>query len=583
MIRAKAWGCRSGLVAAALTALGLPVWAADVTRPAEVAGVAATKTVSDVLLTWPAVTLDAAGNAETVSQYRVYRASTPDFVPNAGNRIGTPAGPTFADSGAASNANNYFYLVTAVDAAGNESANKPSSVTTPATLTGNYTDTTIELQWTQAQPVGQVSGYRIYYGKKAKRYDFTKDVGLSLSSSMTGLELNVNWYFAVAAIDSNGNESAFSNEYIDAVAGRVKLRAHNDDYLCWGASKCVPNSPDKVQRSDGWQLNVPVDFPVGDWKKITVTYTIDSRLCKAGQNGTTDKCGGTNPGGYNTCGDPWDRIANLYLVLDESCITNGASCINNNQLELMRAITPFGTDAPAPLGDGVIPPRVLTLDVTPYATLLTGRKYVGAEIGHFVQAGWHVTVDFNFSKRPEEASPDKPAAAVQVVGFGGAPLPTRSVSIPAGATKVMMRVFTSGHGGTQYCDGGSNNGATCTSSANCPGGSCQNCDEFCHRTNRILRNGSVIWSQVPWKAECQAGPIFRPNCWDWNACGLASCLFPRAGWCPGVIACHTDSPCDNDLDMTSQLAAGGTYNIDYDVLVNRGSWSVSLVMYWYLP
>jgi hypothetical protein len=33
--------------------------------------------------------------------------------------------------------------------------------------------------------------------------------------------------------------------------------------------------------------------------------------------------------------------------------------------------------------------------------------------------------------------------------------------------------------------------------------------------------------------------------------------------------------------MTSQLAAGGTYNIDYDVLVQRGSWSVSLVMYWY--
>ncbi|MFN7966356.1 MAG: peptide-N-glycosidase F-related protein [Acidobacteriota bacterium] len=419
----------------------------------------------------------------------------------------------------------------------------------------------------------------MYYGKRAKSYDFTKDVGLALSTSMTGLELNVNWYFAVVAIDANGNESAFSNEYIDAVAGRVKLRAHNDDYLCWGASKCVPNSPDKVQRSDGWQLNVPVDFPVGDWKKITVTYTIDSRLCKAGQNGTTDKCGGTNPGGYNTCGDPWDRIANLYLVLDESCLSNGASCINNNQLELMRAITPFGTDAPAPLGDGRVGPRVLTMDVTPFKSLLTGRKYVGAEIGHFVQAGWHVTVDFNFSKRPDEASPKKPADGVTIVGYGGAPLPTRSVAVPASATKVYMRVFTSGHGGTQYCDGGTNNGASCTSNANCPGGSCQNCDEFCHRTNRILRNTTPIWQQVPFRTDCSPAGLF--DCQNWNACGWPSCTFSRAAWCPGYIACHTNAPCDQDIDLTSQLPAGGTYNIDYDVLVNRGSWSVSLVMFWY--
>lgn len=558
-----------------------PVLAADVTRPAEVTGVLGNRASGDVVLNWTGVTVDAAGNPETVASYRVYRDTVSNFLPDrtgGSNRIGTSTLPTFTDAGAGTGTAKYYYLVTAVDTAGNESGTKPAKFTTLPTLTGNYTDTTIDLTWTAAAPAAQLSGYRVYYGKKSHRYDFVKDVGLATSTSLTGLELDVNWYSAVVAVDLSGNESAFSNEYVEAVAGRVKLRAQNDSYLCWGAAKCPPPA-DAVQRQDGWELNVPVDFPEGNWKKITVTYTIDSRLCKAGQNGTTDKCGGTNPGGYNPCGDPWDRTAHLWLVLDD-CITTGGSCHTNNNLELMRAITPFGTDAAAPAGDGRVGPRRLTLDITPFAPLLTGRRYVGTEIGHFVQAGWHVTVDFAFSKRPEEASPKRPAAGIQVVGFGGAPLPTRSVSVPAGATKVMMRLFTTGHGGSQFCDGGSNNGGACTSNANCPGGSCQNCDEFCHRTNRILRNGTPIFTTVPFRTDCSPGSIV--DCQNWNACGWPSCTFSRAGWCPGYIACHQTGTCDQDLDMTSSLSAGGTYNIDYDVQVMRGSWAVSLVLYWYM-
>lgn len=565
---------RSALVCCA--ALALPALAADVTRPADVSGVLVTKTPSDVQLSWNAVTVDALGGAETVASYRVYRGTAPNFVPDktgGSNRIGTPSGPLFSDTGAAANGTTFYYLVTAVDAAGNESSSLPSTVTTPAVLSSSWTDTTIELSWTQAQPAANVARYRVYYGKASRKYDFFKDVGTATSTSLTGLELWVNWYTTVVAIDTNGNESPYSNEGVDAVAGRVRVRAHNDDYLCWGAGGCPPRSG-TVQRADGWQLMVPVDFPLGDWKRVRVTYTIDSRLCKVGQNGTTDKCGGTNPGGYNPCGDPWDRIANLFLVLDEACLSNGQSCINSNQLELMRAITPFGTDAPAPLGDGRVPPRVLTLDVTPFAPLLTGRRYVGAEIGHYVQAGWHVTTEFEFSERPDEASAKKPAAGFAMLGYGGAPLPAATLNVPANATKVYMRVFTTGHGGTLYCDGGSNNGNSCTSSAGCPGGSCQNCDEFCHRTNRILKNGSPVWTQVPWNT-CTVA------CTGWNACGIPSCAFPRAGWCPGYIGCHKDAPCDQDLDLTTSFPAGSSSNVSYDVLVQRGSWSVSLVAYWY--
>jgi hypothetical protein len=577
----------AGPIAATLSCLVIcaEVFAADVTRPAEIAGVTVTRSAEDVALNWDPATLDAAGNPETVASYRIYRGTTPDFVPDragGSNRVGSVAAPPFTDTGAVTVAAPYFYLVSALDAAGNESGTRPPSVTTPPVLSGNWTDTTIELSWTGATPAGNVAGYRVYYGKASRRYEFFKDVGLATSTSLLGLETYVNWYSAVVAVDADGNESAYSNEHIDAVAGRVRVRAHDDDYLCWGAGGCPPK-PGQVQRVDGWQLMVPTDFPVGDWKRVLVTYTIDSRLCKVGQNGTTDKCGGSNPGGYNPCGDPWDRIANLFLVLDD-CIEAGTSCITQNNVELMRAITPFGTDAPAPKGDGVVPPRRLTLDVTPYAPLLTGRRYVGAEIGHYVQAGWHVTSEFEFSERPDEASPKKPAAGIEVIGFGGAPLPTRTVTVPANATKVYMRLFTTGHGGTQYCDGGTKDGDPCTASSQCPGGSCQNCDEFCHRTNQILRNNAVIFSTVPWVDCCVAqfpGDPFCQGCRSWNACGFPSCTFDRAGWCPGYIGCHKNAPCDQDLDLTSQFPPGGTYNIDYKVLVQRGSWLVSLALYWY--
>ena len=571
---------RRWLVSLAILAVA-PAQAADVVKPAEVTGLTASRATPDVQLGWAAVTADVTGSPETVTQYRIYRGLTPDFVPDragGSNRIGTSATTSFVDAGAAVTGDPYHYLVSAVDAAGNESAIEPATVTTPPTLSGSWTDTTIELSWSGAAPADQVSKYLVYYGTAPARYDFVKDVGAATSTSMTGLALNTNYHFAVVAVDLAGNESGFSNEHVDVVAGRIAFKAHDQDYLCWGAAKC-PVDPGEVQRSDGWQLMVPVDFPQGSWSRVLLKFTMDSRLCTEGQNGCTNRCGeDAAQGGWNPCGDPWDRIATVFLVLDETCIANGTSCANRENLELIHAITPFGTDAPPPAGRGIVPPRVVTFDITPYVPLLAGRKYVGAEIGHFTQAGWHVTTEFQFSKRPDEVSPEPPADGIRLIGWGDTPFPTRSVTVPATATQVKMRLFTTGHGGNLRCDGGSNNGGACTSNANCPGGSCQNCDEFCHRTNRILKNGAPVWTVVPWNS---CGFPFDTSCWGWNSCGQASCPFNRAGWCPGNISCHTSGACDQDLDMTAHFPPGGTYDVGYDVLVQTGSWSVSLVLYWY--
>jgi hypothetical protein len=616
-----------GMLGLALAAAPGVAQAADVTNPAEVTELRANRNGTDVDFTWDPTILDAAGQPETVDLYRVYRGEVPDFVPDkdgGSNVIGTPTSESFTDAGAGIvGGPDFYYLVTAVDVAGNESISKTPTVTTPPVLSGQWTDTGIDLNWTDAQPSDQVSTYLVYYGRTSGQYEGVDDVGLVSAYSLTGLETNVNWYISVVAVDLNGNESAFSNEHVDPVGGTIDIRVHDESGLCWGAEKCTPIDPEHIQRSDGWQLLVPADFPEGDWTRVDVTFTIESRLCNPPAEGNTSKCGTGNPcvnppcnGGYNTCGDPWDRTAHLFMVLDD-CVEMGHGCMNHDNLELMRAVTPFGTDADPPNGTGVVPPRVLTLDITPYAPLLAGeRRYIGGHIGHYVQSGWWITSDFHFSKRPEEASSKPPADGIEVLFFGGVPPPTDSVTVPPEASQVITRLFTTGHGAAKRCyggdnhgngcgsdadcpggacgltcDQGSNAGEPCLNSGHCPGGSCENCDEFCHKTNQIIVDSVPVWQNVPWRdccyprddAFCVTLGFGGPGCQAWNACGFPSCSYRRAGWCPGEIACHydLDQGCDQDMDMTSHFAPGGTYAVDYDVLIRRGSWSISLVLYWY--
>jgi len=180
--------CRTLAVVFLSLAAASAALAADVTKPSAVTGLLLSKSGSDVVMSWTAVTTDVNGAAETVSQYRIYRGATPDFVPDksgGSNRIGTSATTGYTDSGALSSGIDGYYLVTAVDAAGNESESKPSTVTTIPTLSGFYTDTTIELNWTAGAPSSQVVKYLVYYGTSSRNYDSVKDVGNTLSTSLT--------------------------------------------------------------------------------------------------------------------------------------------------------------------------------------------------------------------------------------------------------------------------------------------------------------------------------------------------------------------------------------------------------------
>jgi len=109
-------------------AWGSPIWvdrlAPDLTPPNAPVKLRASKDVNDVYLSWPKVTKDTAGNVETVSMYRIFRGTTPDFVADRStltNQIGTTAKSTYRDVGALTSGVSYYYRVTTVDAANNQS------------------------------------------------------------------------------------------------------------------------------------------------------------------------------------------------------------------------------------------------------------------------------------------------------------------------------------------------------------------------------------------------------------------------------------------------------------------------------
>jgi len=57
-----------------------------------------------------------------------------------------------------------------------------------------------------------ISGYRVYFGTAPGAYAGGIDIGNVTSYTVLGLNSATRFYFAVTAVDSLGNESAYSNE-----------------------------------------------------------------------------------------------------------------------------------------------------------------------------------------------------------------------------------------------------------------------------------------------------------------------------------------------------------------------------------
>src|SRR4051812_24351176 len=67
------------------------------------------------------------------------------------------------------------------------------------------------LAW-DASPDASVTGYRVSVGTGSAAYTRTIDVGKVTQYTVTGLDVSLNYYFAVQAYTGTGLMSAFSNE-----------------------------------------------------------------------------------------------------------------------------------------------------------------------------------------------------------------------------------------------------------------------------------------------------------------------------------------------------------------------------------
>lgn len=72
-------------------------------------------------------------------------------------------------------------------------------------------DQSVTLAW-DPNPEPDVAGYIVYYGTVSRNYPFHTNVGNVTTATIYGLREGVTYYFAIAATNSTGLESDFSNE-----------------------------------------------------------------------------------------------------------------------------------------------------------------------------------------------------------------------------------------------------------------------------------------------------------------------------------------------------------------------------------
>jgi Peptide-N-glycosidase F, C terminal/Peptide-N-glycosidase F, N terminal len=243
-----------------------------------------------------------------------------------------------------------------------------------------------------------------------------------------------------------------------------------------------------------------VMFPTGSWQNVTMRLRL---RCPS-----------------NRC-DFWDRWA--YLTLVEG------TAPSEKLTEIMRFVTPYRLTAD------------WTADVTALQPVLSGPRRVRVFIdtwvgpGHAQGNGWLVDVSFTFKPGAAAGEP-APVAVIPLWDVGqfevgeptkpvAAARPDRMVEIPAGARKVELRSFITGHGQ----------------------GNLQNCAEFCPKTHSFTV-GSMRFDRRVWRTDCATTAV--PN-------QAGNWMPSRAGWCPGALVTPWVQ------DVTAAAPAGAPVTVKY--------------------
>jgi len=181
----------------------------DEAPPPAPAGVQAVATTNAISLDW------ADSAASDLASYTVYRSANGD------QGYSVLAAGLSASSLVDANVfagTTYYYYVTALDGAGNESAPSATVSATVAVLPPPEPAThTVTLTWdaptlsADGSLLADLAGFRVYWGSAAGGYGAPINVGMNMTHTFTSL-LNGEHHFAVTAYDTSGNESSRSED-----------------------------------------------------------------------------------------------------------------------------------------------------------------------------------------------------------------------------------------------------------------------------------------------------------------------------------------------------------------------------------
>jgi len=185
----------------------LPPTAAAPTAPTDLTAVGGT---GQMTLSWTSVS--------NATSYNVYYATTAGVTKTSGTKITSTATP-FVQTGLAAGTT-YYYVVTAVNAAGESAASTQASAATaaappqptaPAAPTGLIATggtNQVTLSW---NTVSSATSYNVYYATSS---GVTKTSGTKISSAatspavLTGLAAGTSYYYIVTAVNSAGESTA---------------------------------------------------------------------------------------------------------------------------------------------------------------------------------------------------------------------------------------------------------------------------------------------------------------------------------------------------------------------------------------
>ncbi len=202
---------------------GTPTFVRGTRSPDFIATLRVNRSGIDAALSWDPVTTDIYGKPETVAHYEIFRSTTPDFVPGAGNKVGQVTGTTFTDPGTMEFADpNYHWLVRAVDVDGNLGGagyQLPNGIDALTLSKSTVTPGNVILSWPavttdfDGNPT-RIARYDVYAAGAPFTREAIRDGSVPLLQSTTATSIEItpdalSRYYSVLVVDTRGNTSSF--------------------------------------------------------------------------------------------------------------------------------------------------------------------------------------------------------------------------------------------------------------------------------------------------------------------------------------------------------------------------------------